>query len=276
MEKDNEIISNFKNDSKSVRLTFLERERIRRNIILSNYVLPTPYWSYKKLVAVITVLLLIITGSGISFVAAESLPGDLLYPVKVNVNEGVINAMTLSSDAKAKLAADRANERLTEAEQLTVRGQLNSQNQAIIREKLKEHTNAVKTNVSILASEKKPEEAVKVINDLKNSLTQHEATLEALSTTQPIASQGGKEHVDSIISTVIEAKSEIENTKMEIDDSLNASSTDSNTNATSTATSTININISATSSATTTKDENKTQLNTTNQTNLKLESVIKR
>src|SRR5262245_60533234 len=68
-------------------------------------------------------LALLFTG-GVSFAAEKTVPGDLLYPVKVGVNEEVRGWVALSDHAKASWDARVASRRLEEAEELAARTEL--------------------------------------------------------------------------------------------------------------------------------------------------------
>lgn len=72
-----------------------------------------------------TLLIALLVGAGgTSFAAQGAVPGDLLYPVKVHVNENVRSALTVGADAEAQLQADILSERLQEAQTLAARGKL--------------------------------------------------------------------------------------------------------------------------------------------------------
>lgn len=72
-----------------------------------------------------TLLLALMVGvGGTSFAAQGAVPGDLLYPVKVHVNEGVRSGFAFGADAKAQFEADLLAIRLQEAEDLASEGKL--------------------------------------------------------------------------------------------------------------------------------------------------------
>lgn len=79
---------------------------------------------------------------GVSYAAENSLPGDVLWPVKVNVNEEVRLAFALSPEGKAEWEALRAERRLEEAGVLAAEGQLNAETGAVIQARLNEHLNS--------------------------------------------------------------------------------------------------------------------------------------
>ena len=64
------------------------------------------------------VLILLITSTGVSFAAEQTLPGDLLYPVKINVNEEVRGALIVSHEGKMDWEKERVVRRVVETETL--------------------------------------------------------------------------------------------------------------------------------------------------------------
>ncbi|KKT87345.1 MAG: hypothetical protein UW86_C0004G0036 [Microgenomates group bacterium GW2011_GWA1_Microgenomates_45_10] len=68
-------------------------------------------------------LALVLTFSGGTALAANgTLPGDFLYPVKINFNEKVRGALAFSDEAEAEFQAELATRRLEELQRLTVSG----------------------------------------------------------------------------------------------------------------------------------------------------------
>ena len=64
--------------------------------------------------------------SSTAYAAQGALPGDVLYPVKVNVTEAVAGALAVSPAAKASWNASVAQVRVQEAQQLAAQGTLNA------------------------------------------------------------------------------------------------------------------------------------------------------
>jgi len=77
-----------------------------------------------KILAAVTALLMLLTGAGGSVVlAADSLPGDLLYPVKL-VMEDVRLFLTADPADRAELAMTFAGQRIEEMQRLATQGEL--------------------------------------------------------------------------------------------------------------------------------------------------------
>jgi hypothetical protein len=78
--------------------------------------------AYKVLAAVMAVVVAVAGMGGSVLLAADSLPGQLLYPVKL-ISEDVSLALTLDPASRAELALDYASERVQEMERLLQRGE---------------------------------------------------------------------------------------------------------------------------------------------------------
>lgn len=73
----------------------------------------------KKLAyATLSVIVILGVGGGTVYASNSALPGELLYPVKVNFTEELQAAMKLSDEAKAEWAAERINRRINEVGQI--------------------------------------------------------------------------------------------------------------------------------------------------------------
>lgn len=64
------------------------------------------------------VIVLLVASTGVSFAAENTLPGDLLFGVKVNVNEELKSALISNSTAKMKYEKERVVRRVVETETL--------------------------------------------------------------------------------------------------------------------------------------------------------------
>lgn len=85
-----------------------------------------------------TVMLLLIV-SGTSYAAENALPGDLLYPFKVNVNEPVRGALLTSTEEKAQWESDKFIRRVEEAEALANEGKLDDASLREVEKRIDTH-----------------------------------------------------------------------------------------------------------------------------------------
>lgn len=135
-------------------------------------------WAY----AVVTVLLIIsLTGGGVAFAAEGSLPGDLFYPIKINVTEPLRVALTPSLEAKASLAASFANERVQEGETLAAQGKLDQAKQAELSSLIAVHTQALNSALTAIASSE-PQVAERIRIGFQERMNEHAIHLYALQT----------------------------------------------------------------------------------------------
>lgn len=74
-------------------------------------------------IALIIALFIAVSG-GTSLAAENSVPGDLLYPVKISVNEKIRSAVNFSDESKVEWEIDKVARRLEEAEKLKVKNRL--------------------------------------------------------------------------------------------------------------------------------------------------------
>lgn len=69
-------------------------------------------------------LTLVLIVGGTSYMAGKSLPGDILYPVKININEAVYESLLKTPEEKAAWNSDTFIRRIEEAEALARDGKL--------------------------------------------------------------------------------------------------------------------------------------------------------
>ncbi|MDO8575741.1 MAG: DUF5667 domain-containing protein, partial [bacterium] len=91
-------------------------------------------------------VLVLVVGGGTAAPAEGALPGDILYPVKVHVNEEMRATLTVSPKAKAEWAVDRAGRRLEEAATLALSGKLDDATRAELDTNLDAHVKSAGEN----------------------------------------------------------------------------------------------------------------------------------
>jgi hypothetical protein len=147
----NRFFHDFHTEAEKVRLTRAERSRIqtvlRERMGIPNPHLASPFFIrspfYRNVAIVIGVFCIIVGASGTAVSASEgSLPGDLLYPIKVGITEPIRGVLAFSSEAKAVWNANIAVTRLAEGEALATRGELTATTSAELAADFKEHAQA--------------------------------------------------------------------------------------------------------------------------------------
>lgn len=194
-----EIEKKFKNLIKQARKTALlkeEKERINLNLVkfikenpvrnaaferplynieakssfktIMNYLFGKPARNY----AFLAIAILLFGGAGISFAAQGSLPGDILYPIKIGFNEKVSEIVLFSNEAKAKYNIQLVQLRLQEAERMALSGKLDSAKTAELKNLLNRHIAGVRSRSGNI----KNGNAMNIIADIDSEL---EASLDA-------------------------------------------------------------------------------------------------
>lgn len=123
------------------------------------------------------ILLGVLSFGGISLATQDSLPGDFLYPLKVNVNEELEGLLTLNKEAKINFEAKRAARRLEEAEKLDSAGRLDEEIKYKIESDFEKHSDKVnkETRKRIEKSEKSL--GVKAVSEARKKLEKAEEEL---------------------------------------------------------------------------------------------------
>jgi hypothetical protein len=85
---------------------------------------------------VVAALILMLAGGGVAFAAEATLPGDKLYPVKVELTEPLRDSLAFSVSAKAYLEELKIERRLKEAAKLAAQGRLTDSVNAQIQKRI--------------------------------------------------------------------------------------------------------------------------------------------
>ncbi|MEK9176793.1 MAG: DUF5667 domain-containing protein [Patescibacteria group bacterium] len=128
----------------------------------------------------IALVIALSAGGGVAFAAQGSVPGDVLYPVKIEVNERVAAALAVSTEAKAGLDARLAEERLEEATELSEENRLTVEAKTEIRERVAERLTKTKERVAELKKRGRGRSAAEVEARLRASLERRAAILRDL------------------------------------------------------------------------------------------------
>jgi len=109
-------------------------------------------------------------------VAEGSLPGDVLYPIKVGVNENVRGAIAVSAKSEAELEARLAGRRLEEAEKLATKEDLSVEITTEIEDNFNAHADRTMARIETLA-ETDARAAADIASNFETSLLAHERVL---------------------------------------------------------------------------------------------------
>lgn len=132
--------------------------------------------SYMKPMAISLIIALLIGGST-SYAAESSLPGDLLFPVKVEINERFRTWAALSPESKVEWQARVAERRLEEAVTLTAQNRMTADVRAKIEANFEKNAERVQKHIASLEI-KASEAVVDISSRFETSLSAHAAILE--------------------------------------------------------------------------------------------------
>lgn len=191
--------------ARSVRLEADEKASIKANVMsfMRSHESPekqsSPYarefsllvlFSQKKYALTFAVLLIVVLTGGTSFAAAGALPGDLLYGVKLNVNEGVESLLAVSPRASAEVNAKHAVARLKEAETLATAGKLTPEANKELGDNFSQSIASLNKNTESLKESGDFKAIAQVSINLEDGLNAHYAALQVSHTIHPQVSEG--------------------------------------------------------------------------------------
>lgn len=139
------------------------------------------YFMEKKFVPALSLAILLLATGGTSLAAESALPGELLYPVKIGLNEQVRSFTAITPEAKAKFALEITDRRLKEVALLSSKGLLNAETSSIIQDQLLRQAGQIKNQVASLVSTKNIRAAQEISLNFESSLRAHELILEKIS-----------------------------------------------------------------------------------------------
>jgi hypothetical protein len=197
---DNQL-NNIKNEALNIRLTDAEKSAMKARI----FGVPSPatvtpsqspyfFFSYQfvhsRILVPMAVFVVVFVSGSTAAAAQGALPGDVLYPVKVSINETVEVALAGTSlVAKAEVSAKLAERRVEEAEALAARGELTEETGHALAANFEAHAEATEELASqVEASD--PAAATQIRTKLDSSLSAHSAILATLSGTDAEENKG--------------------------------------------------------------------------------------
>ncbi len=178
----NHLEQKLQDASQELQLTHHERDTMRaavREFMRTNPLAvyggatPSPYHYFfieRAMPFVAILLFILVSAGGTAFAAEGTLPGDVLYPVKISVNEQVQSALAFSPSAKAEVHASLAERRLEEAEALASVGKLDVKTTKQIKGNFNEHAAVAQTIAKDIAKTD-PAEAAQLSTQLAASLS---------------------------------------------------------------------------------------------------------
>lgn len=122
----------------------------------------------------------LLMGGSTSFAAEGSLPGDILYPVKIHVNEAFRGAVAVSPKAKADWEVRLVERRLEEIEKLATTPSASPVIREVAQASFKHYADQVSVRIAKFEEDHDDEDALQTAGSLSSMLHEHEDTLSAL------------------------------------------------------------------------------------------------
>lgn len=175
---------------KKIGMTAAEKRAILSRVVGEPAPVRSPWTVYSfsawvsnnRTVATLTttlVAVVIIVSGGVVRASHSAVPGDFLYPLKVDVTEPLRAALTFSPQAKAELATSLTVERLSEAERLATAGELDAPKQAELSGLIAQQTTNLDTTLKQVA-QKDPAEATALSARFNTKMREHAQRLDDL------------------------------------------------------------------------------------------------
>jgi len=157
---------------------------------------------------IVTVVLLvtIAVGGGASLAAEQALPGDALYPIKIQMNENARSVLAFSQEAKAEWKVEQIGRRLQEAETLAVKGKLRSNQAVTLEKKFDQYTRHIDNAAARLEAQGNAEAAAEVHSNLEAMLSAHEKILDRVRGVQSELNENNEEVREFVAKVKVRAR----------------------------------------------------------------------
>lgn len=202
------FLNNMKTEADAIRMTKAEKSAMLARILgapspmtvqKSPYVFLS-FVTHEVRMVMAGFMLFIVAGVGTVSAAAGALPGDVLYPVKLSINEKVEMALQADGASKVALEARLAERRVEEAQSLAVQGRLDAKAADTLAASFDVHAQNAQDLADALEGDE-PGISEQVKTKLSASLAVHGAVLKTLG--KGSASNTTKEQSDALGNRVI-------------------------------------------------------------------------
>jgi hypothetical protein len=115
--------------------------------------------------------------AGCAQAAQNSLPGDFLYPIKIQVNERIERALASNTETRARVALKQAVTRLEETEKLIATKKMDVFNKVSIDKDVVYASSYVTDSIAKLKAEGQADLAIQISSDFEDSMISHEKNI---------------------------------------------------------------------------------------------------
>lgn len=217
---ENDLGSKFENIKQTIKLSKKEKDFHRAEIIKLMGNKPSPYFnktinspfytllSLRRHLVATSLVVVLISSTGLGVTSANSLPNNSLYSIKTNILEPISIFLTTNSKAKAKLRVALVERRMQEFSQVSMIEDLSLENKTHFIEKLSSQIVDAHEGISELLEDEDFSGATEVTNDLQSILSAQDTILDAVDEENP--ENSGISEVASVIDDSIQATNVIE------------------------------------------------------------------
>ena len=152
-------------------------------------------------IALSTMLFIVFVGGSISAVADNALPGDPLYPFKINVNEEVKGFFLSTPEEQVVWQKNRIESRLNEINTLASTQSLTKEKQATAQKAINSHIADLSKNLDTLSVNAAPT-ALTLTASLENSLNANKQAIESAPTTAANSTQDKAAAISAVNQTL--------------------------------------------------------------------------
>lgn len=205
-------------DIRNAHLSDKEKSFILSNILHGR--VKSPFWGLyafmmqarqKALYALALAVVFLLAGGGTVVLAAEgSVPGDVLYSVKVNVTEPALDRLYTAREDKARWEGEKTARRLREVETLALEGRLDEEAIKAIEEKIQEHNETFRASASGISTTTEPEKRESVEVEYEAKLKAHAKILGRIKERLPEDTRDAIERVSETLREEVERNQERE------------------------------------------------------------------
>lgn len=214
---------------KEFSLTNKEKSKMLHNLSMhvdSHMPVPSPFSIFpafdtslgrKLTFTLASILVALLIGGSAAYASENSLPGDLLYPVKTKIVEPIKLALASSPEAKAKVETELADKRLQEAETSDKLGRLTPELKKDLNDEFNSHISKyyeIKKEIEKDQSTSSLEETGKIQTELDNKINQHADILNKFDDNFKNTENAEKKETDKIEGQPEGAEAEIRNRKV--------------------------------------------------------------
>lgn len=185
--KENEIFKNLRKEIQNIKLNPEEKagilERVTSTPLHSPYAPIRSMWVFRMrtfVYVVASLLVLILSGSGVAYASLYALPGEGLYAVKVKVTEPVLDVLAFTPVVRAERKAQKVVRRLNEAEKLILKDDFTLEHKIELEKRFNKDADDFNTAVELIEKDSLDKKE-KLKADLEVSLNTYVDTIQKIS-----------------------------------------------------------------------------------------------